>query len=123
MKAFFNKIKRSNKVYLTLFIISFILYLASYIYLTINLIHLSGIETIIRYLVIVFFGLYTIIWLLIGLVTFFTKQYGKFIGTYIFTVLFTLLFGFASYFIDTIYKELDSISKDTITYTSDLITL
>lgn len=123
MKAFFNKIKRSNKVYLTLFIISFILYLASYIYLTINLIHLSGIETIIRYLVIVFFGLYTIIWLLIGLVTLFTKQYGKFIGTYIFTVLFTLLFGFASYFIDTIYKELDSISKDTITYTSDLITL
>ena len=56
MKAFIHKLKKSNKIYLSLLIISLILYLGFYIWFTINLLSLSGIETLIRIIVIIVSG-------------------------------------------------------------------
>ena len=53
MKAFINKIKKANKALLVLYFISLIAYAVSYVLLTINLIHLSTIETPIRIIVII----------------------------------------------------------------------
>ncbi len=45
MKILFNKLKKTNKIFLIIYIIAFILYLISYILLIKNLMSLSGIET------------------------------------------------------------------------------
>ena len=123
MKAFIHKLKKSNKIYLSLLIISLILYLGFYIWFTINLLSLSGIETLIRIIVIILFGIWFLVWLITGLITLFTKKYNTFIYMIIFTFLFTGLFGFGSYYIHSIYSEINNMSKDTITYTTNLITL
>lgn len=123
MKAFIKKIKRTNKVYLTLFIVSLILYLVFYILFTKSLISLAGIETVIRIIVIILFGIWFVFWLLMGLVNLFLKKYSSFIVMLIFTSLFTFLFGMGSYYIDTVYKELNNFSKDKIAYTTNLIAL
>ena len=94
MKAFIHKLKKSNKIYLSLLIISLILYLGFYIWFTINLLSLSGIETLIRIIVIILFGIWFLVWLITGLITLFTKKYNTFICMIIFTFLFIGLFGF-----------------------------
>lgn len=123
MRAFINKIKRSNKVLLVLYLISLIAYAISYVFLTINLLHLSTIETPIRIIVIVMFGIWLLIWLITGLTSLFTKKYKSYVIILVFTLLFTTVFGFVSYYIGTLYSGIESISKDKITYTSNLINL
>ena len=123
MKAFINKLKKSNKVLLALYLITLIAYSISYVFLTINLLHLSTIETPIRITAIVMFGIWLVIWLLSGLISLFTKKYKSYVILIVFTVLFTAVFSFASYYIGTIFSGIESISKDKITYTSNLINL
>ena len=123
MKAFFNKIKNSNKVLLALYLISLIAYAVSYVLLTINLLHLSTIETPIRIVAIVIFGIWLIIWLLSGLISLFTKKYKPYVILIVFTILFTIIFSFGNYYIGTLYSGIESISKDKLTYTSNLINL
>ena len=66
MKAFINKLKNSNKILLILYLISLIAYAVSYVFLTINLLRLSTIETPIRIIAIIVFGIWLFIWLLSG---------------------------------------------------------
>ena len=61
MKVLFNKIKKTNKVFLSIYLITFIIYLVTYILLIKNLMSLSGVETTIRIIVIIIF----VIWLLV----------------------------------------------------------
>lgn len=123
MKAFINKIKKANKALLVLYFISLIAYAVSYVLLTINLIHLSTIETPIRIIVIILFGVWLFIWLISGLLSLFTKKYKPYVILIVFTILFTIVFSFADYYIGTLYSGIESISKDKITYTSNLINL
>ena len=123
MKAFISKIKKSNKALLIIYLVSLIAYIVSYVFLTINLIHLSTIETPIRIIAIVIFGIWLLIWLISGLVSLFTKKYKSYVILLVFTVLFSGIFGFASYYIGTLYSGIESISKDKLTYTSNLISL
>lgn len=123
MKAFINKIKKANKALLVLYFISLIAYAVSYVLLTINLIHLSTIETPIRIIVIILFGVWLFIWLISGLLSLFTKKYKPYVILIVFTILFTIVFSFADYYIGTLYTGIESISKDKITYTSNLINL
>lgn len=123
MKAFINKLKKSNKVLLALYLFTLIAYSISFVFLTINLLHLSTIETPIRITAIVMFGIWLVIWLLSGLISLFTKKYKSYVILIVFTVLFTAVFSFASYYIGTIFSGIESISKDKITYTSNLINL
>ena len=121
MKLIFKKLKKANKFATILYFVSIIAYIVGYVLLTKNLVQLSGIETILRVILIIFFGLWIITWLLVGLVALFTRKYKSYIIMIIFTILFTGAFFFASYYIDSIYKELNSFNKDKVTYTSVLI--
>ena len=60
MKVLFNKLKKVNKVFLSIYIIILSLFIVSYVFLVKNLLSLTSIETVIRTIVIAFFG----IWLL-----------------------------------------------------------
>ena len=123
MKAFFSKIKKSNKILLILYLISLIAYSISYVIFTINVLHLSTIETPIRIIAIVIFGIWLLIWLLSGLMSLFTKKYKSYVILIVFTIIFTIIFNFASYYIGTIFNGIQSISKERLVYSSSLITL
>ena len=123
MKAFIKKCKRSNKVFLSLYIVSMLAYLITYILFTINLLHLSTIETPIRIILIFTFGVYALIWLLAGIMNVFTKKYKSFIILLVFTTLFSIIFGVASYYVGAVYSKIDAMNKDKLVYTSALVTL
>ncbi len=122
MKVLFNKLKKVNRFSLIVFILSTLFYLTSYIFIAINLVKLVGIETFIRYLIIVLFFIYFIFHLISGLVVLITKKKIKFTVLTVFTLLFSIIFTIGSIYIDKIYSRLD-LSKDLITYSSNLITL
>ena len=123
MKAFIKKLKHTNKVFFALFLISIILYIIGYVIFFINISHLTGIETLFRVIILLLFIIWFLFWLIYGLVKLFTKKYGSFVVILIFTLLFSLLFYFGSYYIEIIYNQIDSISKDKILYKTNLITL
>lgn len=123
MKALISNIKKSNKALLILYLVSLIAYGITYVLFTINLIHLSTIETPIRIIAIIMFGIWFLIWLIYGSISLFKKKYKSFVILIVFTVLFSGIFGFASYYIGTLFSNIEGISKEKLTYTSNLITL
>lgn len=123
MNKFIQKLKSSNKVYLSILIITLIAYIIGYTIFVKNIAVLTGIETLVRMILIILFGIWFLVWLIMGLVYVINKKYSSFIIMIIFTLLFNGIFFVAGYYIDTIYKEIDNISKDTINYTTYLISL
>ena len=123
MKAFIKKCKKANKVFLSLYLITLLAYIITYILFTINLLHLSTIETPIRIILIFTFGVYALIWLLAGIMDTFTKKYKNFIILMVFTVLFSIIFGVASYYVGAVYSKIEAMNKDKLVYTSALVTL
>ena len=123
MNKFIQKLKNSNKVYLSILIITLIAYIIGYAIFVKNIAVLTGIETLVRMILIILFGIWFLVWLIMGLVYVINKKYSSFIIMIIFTLLFNGIFFVAGYYIDTIYKEIDNISKDTINYTTYLISL
>jgi len=123
MQKFINKIKKSNKVYLGILIITLLSYLIGYIIFVKNIAVLTGIETLVRVILIILFGIWFLVWLVMGLIYIFNKKYSSFIIMIVFTLLFNGIFFVAGYYIDTIYKSIDNISKDTVNYTTYLISM
>ena len=123
MKILINKLKKVNKIKLILFFISLISYTVAYILLSKSLLQLSGIETVIRSILIILFFIYLIFYLLSSLINLITKKNIKYYIFLIITIILTVIFFFISYYINTIYNSLSNLNKDTITYTTNLITL
>ncbi len=122
MKVLFNKLKKVNKLALILFLISVFFYFITYSFITTSLVKLTGIETFIRYFIIILFLIYFIIYIITGLVSLITKKKLTYTILITITLLFSTLFGIGSFYINKIYSKLD-LSKDTIVYTVNLITL
>lgn len=123
MKVLFNKLKKSSKPLLIIFLISLILYIASLVFLTMGLLNLTGIETLIRIGCLVLFYCYLIGFLIGGLVALITKRKKTCITLIIITFLLTGAFGFVSYHINKVYNKVDNISKKYVTYTTNMIVL
>ena len=110
MNKFIQKLKNSNKVYLSILIITLIAYIIGYTIFVKNIAVLTGIETLVRMILIILFGIWFLVWLIMGLVYVINKKYSSFIIMIIFTLLFNGIFFVAGYYIDTIYKEIDNYS-------------
>ena len=124
MKVLIKKLKRTNKIELWMYLTSVLYYLVSYILFTICILKLKKIETFIRIIVLLFFGLYFIYYLLSNLVNLITKKHHKFFVLMLFTVLFSLVFTVGTYYINEIYSSLDKFGeRNKINYTTNLITL
>lgn len=124
MKVLFNKLKKCNKVFLTIYMITFILYLISYVFLIKNLIGLSGIETLIRYIVIGLFGFWLIVYFLWGLINLILKKHITLSITTALTIIFVVTFCVVNYYIDVIYTSIDNLQEsEMVTYTSNLIVM
>lgn len=124
MKVLFNKLKKANKVCLTIYIITLLAYLVSYILLVINLIGLSGIETVLRIVFIVLFGIWFFGYLLWNLINLILKKHIVFSVTSVITIILIIVFGFANYYVKVLYTGLGNLAeKEYVTYTTNLVTL
>lgn len=124
MKVLLKKIKHSNKIALAIYILSILMFIASYTYFAISLFKLEGIETFLRIFLLILFFTWFLIYFLFGLSTLVTKKIKKFL---ILTFIHLLLFGvtlFASVIIHRLYGKLELLTnKDYTLYTTNLIAL
>lgn len=124
MKVLINKLKHSNKVCLTIYIITLITYFISYVLFVRSLIHLSGIETGIRTILIILFGIWFFIYFLWNLINLILKKHVKLTITSIITIILIVIFSFASYYIDFIYSSVNNLAdSEYVVYTSNLVVL
>ena len=124
MKVLLNKLKKANKIFLIIYLITFILYLITYILLIKNLLSLTGIETAIRIIVIIIFGIWLIVYFLWNLINLILKKHIKIAITTAITIIFAIIFSFANYYINILYTGISSIGeKEYILYTTNLVTL
>lgn len=124
MKVFFKKLKKANKIMEVFYFITLIGYWVTYGLLVANLLSLTGIETVIRIIVITLFALYGLIYTIFGLVTLFKNKKIIFTILTIFTILFGIVFSVVSYYIDFIYSKIENlVTSETSTYTTVLLSL
>ena len=124
MKVLFNKLKKTNKIFLIIYLITFIIYLITYILLIKNLMSLSGIETAIRIIVIVIFGIWLLVYFLWNLINLILKKFIKLSITTAITIIFAIVFSFANYYISMLYSGISNIGeKEYIVYTTNLVVL
>ena len=124
MKSLINKLKNANKGMLFFYFISLTSYLICYVLIFKSLLHLEGIETLIRILVLGLFGLFGLIYLIFGFKTLIKKKKVWFTILTIFTIIFAVIFGVSSHYIDFVYQKIENfVTKDTSTYTTVLIGL
>ena len=124
MKTLLNKLKKTNKIFLTICFIAFILYLISYILLIKNLMSLSGIETAIRISVIIVFGIWLLAYFLWTLINLILKKHITIAITTAITIILAIIFSFANYYISMVYTSISNIGeKEYITYTTNLVVL
>ena len=124
MKSLINKLKNAKKGMLFFYFISLTSYLICYVLIFKSLLHLEGIETLIRFLVLGLFGLFGIIYLIFGFKALIKKKKIWFTILTIFTIIFAVIFGVSSHYIDFVYQKIENfVTKDTSTYTTVLIGL
>ena len=124
MKVLFNKLKKTNKIFLIIYFLTFIIYLITYILLIKNLMSLTGIETAIRVIIIVVFGIWLLVYFLWNLINLILKKHIKIAITTAITIIFVIIFSFANYYINILYTGISSISeREYITYTTNLVVL
>ena len=124
MKVLFNKLKKTNKIFLIIYLITFIIYLITYILIIKNLMSLSGIETAIRIIVIVIFGIWLLVYFLWNLINLILKKFIKLSITTAITIIFAIVFSFANYYINMLYSGISNIGeKEYIVYTTNLVVL
>ena len=124
MKKVIKKLKRSNPIVRYFYYFLLITYLLSYGFFTYNLLMLTGIETIIRYLLIgvflfcfLFYGIYCFLNLLM-------KKYKKVILMSLLNVIFIAIFIVSSYYMGIVNGSLSNLQdQDKSIYTSYLIKL
>lgn len=123
MNIFLKKLKKCPKKYSLTYIITSMIYLISLVLFIYSLSKLSGIETIIRIIAIIFFIIWFFIYLLTSPLSLFTKKNKTFIAITIISLLFVPIFIGSSYVINTFYAELTNFTKSHLTYTTNLVAL
>ncbi len=124
MKVLFNKLKKTNKLFLGIYAITFIVYLISYTFLIKNLLGLSGIETLIRFIVIGIFGIWLFVYFLWNLINLILKKSATLVVTSAITIIFVIIFCVANYYISVIYKGIGNLAEsEYINYTTNLVAL
>ena len=122
MKVLFNKLKKSNRVLLILYIICVISYSVGFAFFIRSLLSLQGIETVIRIILIVFFSIWLIVFIMWNLINLILKRNKTIIVTLILTFIFIGIFGISSFFVDKMYNKIEKLTiSDYTTYTSYLI--
>lgn len=118
-----KKLKKISKPLLYLYLILSVSFLTGLVLLTINLSYLKGIETFYRVLSLSVLYTFLLFYLLYGFVWLFNKKRFKLITFSFFIILIGGVVYFGNYYIYKTYRIIDSINKNEIVYTTNLITL
>ena len=97
MKVLHKKLKKVSKVKRFFYNLTLLAYIGTFIYFIYGILRLKGIEDILRYIAIAFFGIWFLIYFLIGLVTMISKKTKTFVVFTLITLLFTPIFVGSSY--------------------------
>lgn len=124
MKRKLRKLKRANKFARMLYFILIALFGISYLFFAKSVIALTGIETVWRYLILLFFILYFILYIYISYNKLTHSRYTFFYLNSLVTIIFIILFFSGSFFINFLYGKINNVNeKNKILYTSYLISL
>ncbi len=124
MKNLISKLAKRNKFILGLYLIIVVAFGVSFFFFTQSILSLSGIENFIRYGILIFFGIYYILYFFYSLVRIIQKKYKRFIVYTVFTIIFIIGFFFGSYYINVLYDGISGLSEsDEVVYKAYLINL
>lgn len=124
MNKVIRKLKKSNLVIRIIYYLVTICYLVSSILFIKSLLNLTGIETGIRIIAIIFFIIYFLLYVFINFLNLLRRKYKGLIISTIFSLLFILIFFIGSYYINYVYSNINNMQEsDKITYNIYLITL
>ena len=124
MKKVIKKLKRSNKLLRIIYYLTIILYVVGLSLFTKSLLSLSGIETFLRFIVVVVFILYFLIYFFWNFLNLLRKKYKALIISSFVSLLFTTVFFIGSYYINFVYSNLNNMRENKeLVYTTYLITL
>lgn len=123
LKRFLNKWHKQNLALRIFFLLILVLYTASLIWFTIELLTLTNIETLIRSIVLGILYVHLLIYLLGGLILLFTKKNKRFIFLLVLTFIYTPLLTIGAFYIDKTYNIIDTVQKKYVDYTSVMISL
>ena len=124
MNKIIRKLKKANKGARILYYLTIISYFISLILFIKSLLSLTGIETLIRTIVIILFIIYFIFYLFWNLLSLLQRKYKGLIITTFLSILLTIIFFVSSYYINYVYNNLNNMQESkNIVYTSYLITL
>lgn len=116
----FNKTKLSIRL---IYIFVFILFLCSYVYLFKSLLLLNNIETTLRIIVLTFTGLLFLLYAFFDLLLLLTKKHKTVIVSSFIVLIISSFSIIGSLAINRIYVLLASMNKETVVYTTNLISL
>ena len=124
MNKVIRKLKKSNLVIRIIYYLVTICYLVSSILFIKSLLNLTGIETGIRIIAIIFFVIYFLLYVFINFLNLLRRKYKGLIISTIFSLLFILIFFIGSYYINYVYSNINNMQEsEKITYNIYLITL
>lgn len=124
MNRVIRKLKKSNLVIRIIYYLVTICYLISSILFIKSLLNLTGIETGIRIIAIIFFIIYFLLYVFVNFLNLLRRKYKGLIISTIFSLLFILIFFIGSYYINYVYSNINNMQEsDKITYNVYLITL
>lgn len=124
MNKVIRKLKKSNLVIRIIYYLVTICYLVSSILFIKSLLNLTGIETGIRIIAIIFFIIYFLLYVFINFLNLLRRKYKGLIISTIFSLLFILIFFIGSYYMNYVYSNINNMQEsEKITYNIYLITL
>lgn len=124
MKQLKRKFKRSKPIAKIIYFLIIIAYIISYAFFVKSVIALTGIETLIRYILLVIFALYIILYIFINFFKLCLRKYKHLIISSIISIILIIAFIFSSSIIDLLLGKLSSLTSSNNTkYTTYLVTL
>lgn len=123
MKVLWRKLNKSKLSIRLVYMFTLIIFLFSYIFLFRSLLLLNNIETKIRIFIICILGILLIIYSFFDLLLLLTKKHKSVIATSFIIIVISGVSIIGSLAINRIYVILNSLNKDTVLYTTNLITL
>lgn len=124
MKKVIKKLKRSKKILRIIYYLTIILYIVGLCLFTKSILSLSGIETLLRIIVITIFIFYLLIYIFINLLNLLRRKYKVLIVTSFISLLFTTIFFVGSYYINFVYDNINNMQEnEKLVYRTYLITL
>lgn len=124
MKHLKRKFKRSKPIARIVYFLVITIYIISYAFFVKSIVSLTGIETLLRYILLILFALYIIMYAFINFFKLCVRKYKHFIITSVISVILIIIFIFSSSIIDLLLGKISSLTNSNNSkYTTYLVTL